>query len=74
MIILFVLGIFACSFLFLLSNRLQTNHPVAEPQPVLSDEELTKVSYDDIDMLKAIPSQPTFENYVVIGGSGYLGT
>ena len=36
--------------------------------------ELTKVSYNNVNMLDAIPSKPTMANYVVIGGSGYLGT
>ncbi|KAF7978498.1 hypothetical protein HWV62_45649 [Athelia sp. TMB] len=39
----------------------------------MSDEELSKVSYEGIDMLKAIPSQPTHKNYVIVGGSGWLG-
>jgi hypothetical protein len=77
MIVLFLLAgvtVVVCSFLVLLSSRLRGTHPAARPQSVLSDEALAKVSYDDIDMLKAIPSSPTLDNYVVIGGSGYLGT
>ena len=69
-----VLGAFICPYLILLSRRLRGPHPAANPQPVLSDAQLAKISYNDIDMLKAIPSRPTLENYVVIGGSGYLGT
>ena len=61
-------------YLRLLSIRLHGTHPAATPQSPFSAEELDQVSYDDIDILKTIPSQPTQENYVVIGGSGYLGT
>ncbi|KIM89269.1 hypothetical protein PILCRDRAFT_218982 [Piloderma croceum F 1598] len=73
MMLIGVLGTFVCLFLILLSRRLRAAHPAANPQPVLSDVQLGEVSYHDIDMLKAIPSQPTLENYVVIGGSGFLG-
>lgn len=61
-------------YLYLLSKRLHGTHPAATPESPFSAEDLDKVSYDDIDMLSAIPSQSTQENYVVIGGSGYLGT
>lgn len=61
-------------FFYLLSKRLHGTHPAANPQPILTDGELADVSYNDIDMLKAIPSRPTRENYAVVGGSGYLGT
>lgn len=33
---------------------------------------LDKVSYDDIDMLKAIPAK-TSSGYAIIGGSGFVG-
>jgi hypothetical protein len=65
---------FTCFFLILLSRKLRGPHPLANPEPVLSDAQLAEVSYNDIDMLKAIPPLPTLENYVVIGGSGFLGT
>lgn len=61
-------------YLRLLSIRLHGTHPAAAPQSPLSADELDQVSYDDIDILKTIPSQSTQKNYVVIGGSGYLGT
>jgi hypothetical protein len=67
------LGAFGCPFLFLLSKRLRGTHPAAQPQSALSDEELAKVSYDDIDMLKVIP-RASLANYAVIGGSGYVAT
>jgi hypothetical protein len=73
MMLIGVLSAFICLFLILLSRRLRDSHPAANPQPVLLDVQLAEVSYNDIDMLKAIPSQPTLENYVVIGGSGFLG-
>jgi hypothetical protein len=73
MMLIGVLSAFICLFLILLSRRLRDPHPAANPQPVLLDVQLAEVSYNDIDMLKAIPSQPTLENYVVIGGSGFLG-
>ncbi|KAJ7284438.1 hypothetical protein C8J57DRAFT_1431926 [Mycena rebaudengoi] len=38
----------------------------------LSSDALDKVSYDDIDMLKAIPAKSS-SGYAVIGGSGFLG-
>lgn len=62
------------AYLVLLSRRLRSNHSAANPQSALSDDELSKVSYDDIDMLAAIPAQPTLQNYALVGGSGYLGT
>lgn len=36
-------------------------------------EELDKVSYKDIDMIKVVPPA-THAGYAVIGGSGFLGT
>jgi hypothetical protein len=73
MMLIGLLGTFVCLFLILLSRRLRGPHPAANPQPVLTDVQLGEVSYNDIDMLNAIPSHPTLENYVVIGGSGFLG-
>ncbi|KIM80972.1 hypothetical protein PILCRDRAFT_9013 [Piloderma croceum F 1598] len=61
----------ALSCIFDEDQRLHGPHPLANPEPVLSD---AQVSYNDIHMLNAIPPQPTLENYVVIGGSGFLGT
>lgn len=72
--ILVAVGGICFFYLRLLSKRLHGTHPAAAPQSPFSEDELDQVSYDDIDMLKAIPSQSTQENYVVIGGSGYLGT
>lgn len=72
-----LVGFFAgttCLYLFFLSKRLHGPHPASNPQPSLSEQDLDKVGYDDIDMLQAIPAQATHENYAVIGGSGYLGT
>lgn len=56
-----------------LSNRLQGPHPLASPESLTNDE-LDKVSYEDINMLKAIPREPTHIGYAVIGGSGFVGT
>lgn len=47
---------------------------MSKPQDKLSSEELDNVSYDGIDMLEAIPNKPTHEGYVVVGGSGFLGS
>lgn len=65
---------FICLYLVLLSRRLRGPQMGSGSPRVLSDAELAKVSYDNINMVDAIPSEPTMSNYVVIGGSGYLGT
>ena len=62
----------ALGFLHLPRRRLLTPHPSANPRKI-SAADLDSVSYDDIDMLMAIPRQATNEGYAVIGGSGYVG-
>lgn len=69
-----LLGATCVLYLVLLAKRLTSNHPEAGPRAPFSDDELSNVSYEDIDMLKAIPAEPTHHNYVIVGGSGYLGT
>lgn len=69
-----ILGASCLLYLVLLAKRLTSNHPEARPRTPLSNDELSNVSYEDIDMLKAIPAKPTHQNYVIVGGSGYLGT
>lgn len=61
-------------FLFFLSGRLRGPHPAAKPQVPLSRAQLSKISYEDVDMLKGIPHQATHAGYAIIGGSGFLGT
>lgn len=69
----FVLVCFT-EYLRRLSLRLQTRHPLAKPQPTLSPAELDRLSdYKDINLLQSIPSSPTNNGYIVIGGSGFLG-
>ncbi|KAI0304366.1 hypothetical protein B0F90DRAFT_1809207 [Multifurca ochricompacta] len=58
-----------------LSIRLRGPHPRAtEFASNYSEDDLASVSYTDIDMLDAIPRNPTHEGYVVIGGSGFVGS
>jgi hypothetical protein len=62
------------SVLFDLSRRLHGPHPQAEQlNPNYNEDDLDRVSYTDIDMLNAIPREPTHAGYVVIGGSGFVG-
>lgn len=68
-----VAGSFVCIYFALLSRRLRGPQAASNAHAVLSNVELAKVSYN-VNMLDAIPSKPTMANYVVIGGSGYLGT
>lgn len=60
-------------YLSKVNKRLIGPHSLDE---VLSDEELaaSRESWRKIDMLKAIPSRCTCEGYVVIGGSGFVGS
>ncbi|EGN97982.1 hypothetical protein SERLA73DRAFT_74243 [Serpula lacrymans var. lacrymans S7.3] len=41
--------------------------------PLLTPEQLDKVSYDEIDLTKTVPPA-TQKGYAVVGGSGFLGT
>ena len=57
-----------------LSRRLHGPHPqAAQLKPNYNEEDLDRVSYADIDMLNAIPREPTHAGYVIIGGSGFVG-
>ncbi|KAI0050382.1 NAD(P)-binding protein [Auriscalpium vulgare] len=58
-----------------LSYRLRGPHPKSEDKTAtFTKEELDAVSYEDIDMLNAIPREPTHAGYAVIGGSGFVGS
>jgi hypothetical protein len=60
--------------LFDLSRRLHGPHPqAAQLNPNYNEDDLDRVSYADIDMLNAIPHEPTHAGYVIIGGSGFVG-
>ena len=57
-----------------LSRRLHRPHPqAAQLNSNYNEDDLDRVSYADIDMLNAIPREPTHAGYVVIGGSGFVG-
>ncbi|KAF5382418.1 hypothetical protein D9615_002977 [Tricholomella constricta] len=58
-------------YLSKLSNRLQGPCNQATP---FTKESLEQTTYNDIDLLKSVPSSPTSLSYTVIGGSGFLGT
>ncbi|KAN0125495.1 hypothetical protein V8E53_015465 [Lactarius tabidus] len=61
--------------LFDLSRRLHGPHPqAAQLNPNYNEDDLDRVSYADIDMLNAIPHEPTHAGYVIIGGSGFVGS
>ena len=61
-------------FLSDLSRRLHGPHPrAANLNPNYNEDDLDGVSYADIDMLNAIPREPTHAGYVVVGGSGFVG-
>ena len=61
-------------FLSDLSRRLHGPHPrAAQLNSNYNEDDLDRVSYVDIDMLNAIPREPTHAGYVVIGGSGFVG-
>lgn len=59
-------------YLTWLSSRLRglSNQPETVQ---LTDDYLAGVSYENVDMLKAIP-EATHAGYAIIGGSGFLGT
>jgi hypothetical protein len=63
-------------YLYLLHRRLTGPNPwhVTVKAASSSPKELDAATYNDIDMLKAIPPEPTGLGYVVIGGSGFLGS
>ena len=61
-------------FLIDLSRRLHGPHPrAAQLKSNYNEDDLDSVSYADIDMLNAIPREPTHAGYVVVGGSGFVG-
>ena len=68
--VLFVVAL--ATFCYFLRERLLNPHPSAKPRNI-SIADLNKISYHEIDMLNAIPRNPTNEGYAVIGGSGFLG-
>ncbi|KAI0250751.1 hypothetical protein BJV78DRAFT_1127403 [Lactifluus subvellereus] len=58
-----------------LSRRLRGPHPLAaQLNQNYNEDDLRKVSYADVDMFNAIPREPTHAGYVVIGGSGFVGS
>ncbi|KAF8895442.1 hypothetical protein BD779DRAFT_1499586 [Infundibulicybe gibba] len=61
-------------YLHHLSSRLSNPHPDAQPCLPFTEQQLSDVSYEGIDMLKAIPPKATHSGYAIIGGSGFLGT
>jgi hypothetical protein len=61
-------------FLIDLSRRLHGPHPQgAQLKSNYNEDDLNSVSYADIDMLNAIPREPTHAGYVIIGDSGFVG-
>ena len=71
-VFLVTIHLVALGYAHLLRRRLLTPHPSANPRKI-SAANLDAMSYDDIDMLNAIPRQATNEGYAVIGGSGFVG-
>jgi hypothetical protein len=69
----YILPAFLVIYLYLLSVRLTSPHPKAEPRSV-SPADLDNVKYNGINMLHGIPAAPTNKTYAVIGGSGFVGT
>ncbi|KAH9065359.1 NAD-P-binding protein [Lactarius vividus] len=58
-----------------LSRRLCGPHPrAAQLSPNYNEDYLDRVSYANINMLNAIPREPTYAGYVVVGGSGFVGS
>ncbi|KAH9049858.1 NAD-P-binding protein [Lactarius hengduanensis] len=58
-----------------LSRRLRGPHPrAAQLSPNYNEDDLDSVSYANVDMLNAIPREPTHAGYVVVGGSGFVGS
>jgi hypothetical protein len=57
-----------------LSRRLHGPHPqAAQLNLSYNEDDLNRVSYVDINMLNAMPHEPTHAGYVVIRGSGFVG-
>jgi hypothetical protein len=57
-----------------LSRRLHGPHPrAAQLNLSYNEDDLDGVSYADINMLNAIPHEPTHAGYIVVGGSGFVG-
>ncbi len=57
-----------------LSRRLGGPHPrAAQFSSNYNEDDLDRISYANIDMLNAIPREPTHAGYVVVGGSGFVG-
>lgn len=58
-----------------LSRRFRGPHPrAAQLNPNYNEDDLDGVSYANIDMLDAIPREATQAGYVVVGGSGFVGS
>ncbi|KAG5638164.1 hypothetical protein H0H81_001460 [Sphagnurus paluster] len=60
--------------LYVYNLSIRLGGPRVRSKPPYTLESLEQTTYDDIDMLKSIPTNPTSLGYVVIGGSGFLGT
>jgi nucleoside-diphosphate-sugar epimerase len=63
-------------YLYRVRVRLLTPHPGVKEYTdhiKITKSALDRVSYDGIDMLDAIPREPTGQGYAVIGGSGFVG-
>jgi hypothetical protein len=65
------------AYLYALSKRLQGPSQAFAANPNranVTEDDLAGTSYEDIDLLKSIPAEPTHAGYAVVGGSGFLGT
>ncbi|KAF9468585.1 hypothetical protein BDZ94DRAFT_1245763 [Collybia nuda] len=63
----------AIIYLWALSKRLRGPNPTFIGSRNKA-EDLAGVSYENIDLLKSIPTESTQVGYAVVGGSGFLGT
>ncbi|KAI0030434.1 NAD(P)-binding protein [Vararia minispora EC-137] len=54
------------------AQRLRGPHPSRPPPQVVTAELLDSISYDDIDMLNALPREPSHKGYAVVGGAGFM--
>src|ERR1700761_3113498 len=69
----YLLILLSLLYVYFLNKRLHGPHPKAKKRKAPTPEELNKVSYKDINMLDSIPSEATNKQYVVVGGSGFVG-
>lgn len=58
------------TYLYALSNRLRG---IAQA-PSFTEDELAKVSYGSVEIIKSIPPKVPNSGYAIVGGSGFLGT